>query len=478
MKQDIKGIIRSVDRSDWKKVDVEFGKEHLGIFVPPDCRILSMKEMPVVADPRDAVRKAFAKPIQSPPLAEVIRRKVKHPEEAAVAVTVSDITRPVPYKGEGGLLMPLLHELEKSGVRRSNIYFIIGTGMHRLSTRQEEEEILGEDICRSFRIFNHDCEDSGSLSYVGKTRTGGDVYVNAAFRRADIRIATGLVESHFMAGFSGGRKAVCPGLVDRRTIQKFHSPAFLESPLADNLVLEGNPCHEEALEVAKTVGVDFIVNVNIDRDKRLLNVVAGDLAAAHREACEFVRSYAAVEVDHEFDIVLTHAGYVGLNHYQAEKAACHTRPIVKNTGTVIIAADNRDADPIGSPEYKSLIHLLKLQGADGYLNLLRSPGWTFTRDQWGPEMWGKVIRKIGEQGLIYCAPAIPRENYGTLPGLCGPDFLDNEDVSSATDRERAAEMVQNALLFAYGKYRRAGIWPSSAFISEGPYAVPVVKRRN
>ncbi|MDX9821448.1 MAG: nickel-dependent lactate racemase [Syntrophales bacterium] len=475
MKQEIRKIVGSVDISGWKKVEVEYGKSHLEISVPPDCRVLTMKEMPAIADPPAAIRAALAKPISSPPLVEIVRRKAKRPEDVAVAITVSDITRPVPYKGTNGIMTPVLQELAAAGIRRSNITIVVGTGMHRPSTDQEKLDMLGEEVCRDYRIVDHDCEDLASLAYVGKTRSGGDVHVNAVFHRADLRIATGLVESHFMAGVSGGRKSICPGLVDRRTIQKFHSPAFLESPFADNLILEGNPCHEESLEVALTVGVDFIVNVNLDRDMRLLKVVAGDLVAAHREAYEFVKGYAAIEVDEPFDIVLTHGGYVGMNHYQTEKAACHALPIVKKTGTIIIAADNRDADPIGGLEYRSLLHLLKLQGADGYLRILQSPSWTFTKDQWGPEEWGKVVRKVGEEGLIYCAPAIPREQYCMLPGRCGLDFLCESDSPSASDLKKAAEMVQNAFLFAYNDHRRNSERPSTAFIREGPYAVPMLK---
>ncbi|OPY89936.1 MAG: hypothetical protein A4E73_02741 [Syntrophaceae bacterium PtaU1.Bin231] len=474
-KEEIREIAGAVDRSGWKKVEVEYGKDFLEISVPPDCRVLTMKEMPVIADSPAAIRAALARPIQSPTLAEIVRRKAKRPEDVTVAITVSDITRPVPYKGENGIMAPLLQELAAAGIGRSNITIVVGTGMHRPSTEREKLVMLGEEVCRDYRIVDHDCEDLDSLAHVGKTRTGGDVYVNAVFHRADVRIATGLVESHFMAGVSGGRKSICPGLVDRRTIQKFHSPAFLESPLADNLILEGNPCHEESLEVALTVGVDFIVNVNLDRDMRLLKVVAGDLVAAHREAYEFVRGYAAIVVDEPFDIVLTHGGYVGMNHYQTEKAACHALPIVKKTGTIIIAADNRDADPIGGLEYRSLLHLLKLQGADGYLRILQSPSWNFTKDQWGPEEWGKVVRKVGEEGLIYCAPAISREEYCMLPGRCGLDFLCEADSPSETDLKKAAEMVQNAFLFAWDRQRRNRERPSTAFIREGPYAVPMLK---
>ncbi|HOG18497.1 MAG TPA: lactate racemase domain-containing protein, partial [Syntrophales bacterium] len=284
MKEDIRSVVCRVDTSGWKTVHVEYGANALEIAVPQDCRVLTMKDMPVVGDPQRAIADALAHPIGSDRIADIVKKKSKPPGKLSAAVTVSDITRPVPYKGKNGILSPILRELEGAGIDRSNIVIVVGNGMHRPSTAQERIDMYGEDICRDYRIADHNCDDAASLTHVGKTRSGGDVFVNSTFFNADIRIATGLVESHFMVGVSGGRKAVCPGLVDTRTIQKFHSPAFLESPFADNLILEGNPCHEESLEIAKTVGVDFLVNVNLDKDMRLLKVVAGDLVAAHREA--------------------------------------------------------------------------------------------------------------------------------------------------------------------------------------------------
>jgi len=476
MKENIQSVVSRVDISGWKTVHVEYGADALEIAVPRDCRILTMRDMPVIEDPQSAIADALAHPIGSDRIAGIVRKKSKPPGQLSAAVTVSDITRPVPYKGKNGILLPVLRELEEAGIVRSHIVIVVGNGMHRPSTERERIDMYGEDICRDYRIVDHNCDDSASLTHVGKTRTGGDVFVNSIFFNADIRIATGLVESHFMVGCSGGRKAVCPGLVDTRTIQKFHSPAFLESPFADNLILEGNPCHEESLEIAQTVGVDFIVNVNLDKNMRLLKVVAGDLVAAHREAYLFVRNFAAVESDEEFDIVLTHGGYVGRNHYQTVKAAYNALPVVKKTGTIIVAADNRDVEPIGGLEYRSLLHLLKLQGAQGYMKILENPSWIFTKDQWEPEMWAKVLRKIGEEGLVYCTLAIPREDHELLPGQCGLDFL-CETGATAPPLKRATEMVQNAFLVAYDRQRRNAANPRTAFVREGPYAVPVLISR-
>ena len=454
---------------------MEFGQNILEVSVPANCAELSMKEVPILPNPQKAIEEAFLNPINSPPLEEIIRKKGKPPGEMSVAIAVSDITRPVPYKGENGILPPLLKRLESSGIKRENIKIIVATGMHRASTDEEKVEMYGKEVVEQYTILDHDCENNALLESIGKTKRGTHVYVNRNFYFADVKIATGLVESHFFTGISGGRKSICPGLVDVKTIQKFHGPYYLEDPHATNLVLEGNPCHEEALEVAQTVGVDFIVNVNLDRDLRLTRVFTGDMVEANLKAFEMIKGYAEIPLEREFDIVLTHGGYVGRDHYQTAKAGVGALPAVKEGGIIIIAANNRDPiQPIGSTEYKTLIHLLKIQGPDRYLGLLQNPNWQFTKDQWEPEVWGKVIRKVGEEGLIYCTIEISKEDHCLLPGVCGLDLLKGKRKTPTL--EKAQEMVQNAVLLAISRYHGKGIEPTMAFIREGPYAVPILRK--
>ena len=154
-------------------------------------------------------------------------KKGKPPEKLSVAIAVSDITRPVPYKGENGILLPLLNRMESSGIPKQNIKIIVATGMHRASTHEEKVEMVGEEIVQQYTILDHDCENNDLLESIGKTQRGTNVYVNRDFYFSDLKIATGLVESHFMTGISGGRKSICPGLVDVKTIQQFHNPPYL-----------------------------------------------------------------------------------------------------------------------------------------------------------------------------------------------------------------------------------------------------------
>ena len=471
MRPELERLLASANLRGWKEVGVEYGAGEIAVRVPPGCQVLEMREAPPLTDPAGAIREAMARPIGSPPLHEIARAKRKDPASPSVCIATSDITRPVPYRGEAGILAPLLGELLRAGVPRENVTLLVGTGTHRPSTLEEKVAMFGADVAGAWRVVDHDCDDEAGLRRVGRTRSGTEILVNRHWVDADLRIATGLVESHFMAGVSGGRKAVCPALVSRRTIERFHSVEFLDSPLATNLVLEGNPCHEESLEIARKIGVDLTISTVLDRRLKLVGVYAGDLEASHLAAVRQVRDIVAVRLEREYDVVLTHGGYVGINHYQNAKAACNALPAVRQKGFVILVARERDQDPVGPLTYRTLLHLLKLQGWEGYLETLRSPGWRFTRDQWEPQMWGKVLAKVGEEGMIYCSALLPQREAEIVPGRLGWEFLPAEPP--AAEEERARAMVQNAIAACALDPRWRGERPSFAFVKEGPYAVPL-----
>ncbi len=471
MNSDVARIIQGADMAGWKTVAVEYADQSLPIRVPAECSVLQMTEVPPLRDPRGAIRRSIQQPIGCKQLPEILRGKGKPAGDLTVCITTSDITRPVPYKGESGILPPLLELLLLAGIRRDKITLLVGTGTHRASTRDEKVAMFGKDVVAQYTILDHACDDQAGLVDIGTTTTGTAILINRAYYEADVKIATALVESHFMAGASGGRKAICPALVSRKTIEKFHSVRFLDSPRATNLVLEGNPCHEKAVEIATKVGADFIINTVLDRRLQLIDVFSGDLLQAHAKAVELLRRVVTIPVEREYDIVLTHGGYVGINHYQNAKAAVNALPVVANGGCIVLAACERDEDPIGPAEYKTLLHLLKLQGHDRYLATLLNPSWRFTKDQWEPQMWGKVLAKVGEEGLVYCSARLSRAAHQLVPGRMGWDYLPDDPPDE--DAERARAMVQNALVYAVHHPRWRGATPSVAFIPEGPYAVPV-----
>lgn len=464
-------VARGADLSGWKEVAVEYGADAFSIRVPETCRILEMKEALPLPDPRASIIASLREPIGAKPLPEVVGSKGKPVDQVTVCIATSDITRPVPYKGESGILPPLLQMLQHAGVRRERITLLVGTGTHRPSTQDEKEAMFGPEVAAQYPIVDHDCDNAAMLVNIGRTKSDTEILINRVYYEADVKIATGLVESHFMAGVSGGRKAICPALVGARTIERFHGARVLSSPLATDLVLEGNPCHEEALEIAKRAGADFTINTVLNRRSQLVGVFSGDLELAHAKAVGVVRAIVTVPVEREYDVVLTHGGYVGINHYQNAKAAVGALPVVKPRGFLILAACERDEDPVGPTTYKTLLHLLKLQGPDGYLSTLLNPEWKFTRDQWEPQMWAKVLAKIGTDGLIYCSATLSRSAHQIVPGDTGWNYLPHD--AFANDRERTQAMTQNALIYAVTHPRWGGGVPAVAFIKEGPYAVPV-----
>lgn len=247
---------------------------------------------------------------------------------------------------------------------------------------------------------------------------------------------------------------------------------FLEHPNATNLILDGNPCHEEALEVAQTVGVDFMISTTLDNRLSITGVFAGDLVKAHLAAFDAMKEFVKIPIDKPYDIVLTHGSYVGRDHYQSVKAAVNAMPAVRENGLIVMAANTCDAEPIGSREYKTLLHLFKILGPDGYIAILKHPDWVFTKDQWEPEMWGKPFRKVGSDGIIYCAPQIPEEDFKIIPGVSGYQFID-KNAAFNSNKEKAAAMFQNAVIYAVHHPRFKGKDPSMAFIAEGPYAIPM-----
>jgi nickel-dependent lactate racemase len=472
MKDKIAGIIANADTKDWKQIEVEFGDDFLDISVPPQCEILQMKKMLPLTQSKQEITNALNNPIGSAHLSEIIQSKGKPVDEITVCVTVSDITRPAPYRGDNGILLPLFEIIEKTGVKREHIVIVIGNGMHRASTLDERIYMYGKKVVDNYRIVDHNCEDLSSQVLAAHTTRGTEVYLNKIFYDSDIKVITGLVESHFMAGVSGGRKAVCPALVNTTTIQRFHGVEFLENPNATNLILDGNPCHEEALEVAKTVGVDFMISTTLDNKLSTTGVFAGDLVDAHLTAVEAMKEFVRIPIDVPYDIVLTHAGYVGRDHYQSAKAAVNAMPAVKENGLLVMVANNVDIEPIGSQEYQTLLHLFKILGPDRYISILQHPDWLFTKDQWEPEMWGKPFRKVGDDGLIYCAPQIPAEKFKIIPGVSGYDLVP-QNTEFDSDPAKAKTMFQNAIIYAVHHPRFDGRKPTIAFIEEGPYAIPM-----
>ena len=459
-----------MDTSSWKQISLEYSESSLKVKVPPYCDVLHMDHVPALENPKREIENALSNPIGSRPIEEIVSSHKRPPSKLSVAIAVSDNTRPVPYSGKrkDGILLPLLMRLKRAGIKERNVKIIVATGTHLPTSRHWKEQAFGEFITSRYRIIDHDCT-SPDLSFIGNIE-GISVKVNRHFLEADVHIITGLVEPHFMAGLSGGRKAVCPGLVNFEAIQLFHGTKFLDSPQATNLVLDDNPCHNFALKVARKARVDFSVNVVLNGEMRLAGVFAGDLEKAHLEAARKVKRYSLIPVEQEYDIVLTHGGKVAVNHYQAAKAAYGASPIIKKGGLVILVAHNSDKEPVGKDDYKRVMRILKERGPGKFSEFIKRKDWEFVPDQWQAQKWDQFFKKIGSfDRLIYCTTNIAPADLKKLPGKSGYDFIRGKDV-------RIEQMVQNAIFYAVDEMRQKVKKPKMALIKEGPYAVPVLKK--
>ena len=382
-----------------KNVRLLYGKDGLTVSVPASAAVLTGSPAPPLANPHQAVREALARPINAPPLAELVAAR----GPATVAITISDITRPVPNKV---FLPPMLEVLNAAGVADSQIAIIIGTGMHRPSTPAEREILIGGDIASRVEVIDHVAADPATLVRISDAAAGGQpVSVNRRFAQADLRIVTGYIEPHFMAGFSGGRKGVCPALVDLATLQRFHGYETLADPRADNGVLEGNPCHEIALSVARKVGVDFLFNVAISLDRQIAGIYCGELEAAHLAGCKDVARWTTAEIDGPFDLVVTNGGGFPLDQtfYQTVKGMCTALPALEPGSTLLQVS--HCGERLGSQAYTEL-----MLGYDNdwrrFLGDIQRHKDRTLLDQWELQMQCRVLARIGREGLWFVSDGI------------------------------------------------------------------------
>lgn len=365
------------------RVRLEYGRTGLWVELPDDkvVRKLAYKEVVPLADPARALRRVLASPTGTPSLAQLAAGR------RDACILICDITRPVPNEQ---ILRPMLETLEGAGIPREKILILVATGLHRPNHGPELVEMVGQYIFDNYRIENHDGLSLDQHTYLGESPRGVPMWIDSRYVRADLKIATGLIEPHLMAGFSGGRKLICPGIAALETVKVWHSPAFLEHPKADCGILEGNPVHEENTWIGREAGCDFIVNVVIDAERRPLAYVAGDMVAAFEQGVEFVRSVVRDTVKAPVDIVVTcGAGYpLDTTFYQSVKGMTGALPIVREGGTIVLAASMSEG--IGSPQFQELFR--DHPSLDVFLERILS-GKYFKLDQWQLEEMAKVCRK-------------------------------------------------------------------------------------
>jgi len=428
-------------------VELKYGRRGLRAEIPAQvaCTVLRTEAAAALVDEEAAVNASLYHPIGGRPLAEIAHSRVSRRIGSATAsITVSDITRPVP----NSLIVPqVLNVLNTAGIADEQIAVIVGTGLHRASTEQEIAEILGADVPRRCRVISHVARDRSTLAYLGETSRGTPIWVNRRFVEADVRIAVSLIEPHFMAGFSGGRKAVCPGLAGVDTVRVLHGPEMLSHPNVREGCLAGNPFHEEATEIARRAGLDFVISVTLNEQRRITGVYSGDPESAHAAGCAAAARNSTVWVPEPVDsVITTSAGYpLDLTFYQSVKAMTAALPILKKGGTLIVVSSCDEG--VGSLDFTTL--MLGTASVKEFRNRLKDPGF-FVPDQWQFQM---MCRALETAQVLYFSTGIPAEILAKL--FVTPIASVEEGIARALERH--------------------GPRTSFAIIPEGPYVMPSVR---
>src|SRR5919106_4931234 len=425
------------------RVDLNYGRGMLPVELADDLEVTVVRKppMPVLPHPEAAIQQALAKPVDAPPLAELARQATR------ACILICDITRPVP----NGLFLPLMiRELLDAGLAPDAITVLVATGLHRPNEGEELEELVGSSwVMETVRVENHFARDDAAHVDLGVTPTRGTpVKLDRRFVEADLRIATGLVEPHFMAGWSGGRKVIAPGVAHKDTITTFHSARFMAHPNAANCILDGNPLHEEQLEVVRMLGGALALNTVIDEERRLSFVNFGEIVESHLQAVAHMRAFAEVPLREKFRTVVTSAaGYpLDKTYYQTVKGMVGPLEILDQPGDLIIASECSEG--MGSAEFIDAQRRLVQGGAERFLEEITRKRFADI-DEWQTEMQLKPMRlgsiRLFSEGLDEAARQ-----------LTGVELIGSIEEAVAASVARSGD-------------RRVAVIP------EGPYVVPVYR---
>src|SRR3954467_12004626 len=346
------------------QVELAYGEDGLVIEVPDDAEVVVPRDPPGLANEETAVREAVRPWLRNlvPP----------------VAVVFPDLTRPFPHKT---VLPPLLSELARVGHRRDAVRLMCATGTHRQGTDAEMRALVGDEIVDRYPIHDHVAADLDAHSPVGEV-DGVPILIDKAYLECRSQIVTGFVEPHFFAGFSGGPKAVCPGLAALPTVLEAHSPARIAHASATWLSMRGNPVHDFVRAATALAPPNLSVDVTINGVGGLTGIWVSPLPHGHRAACAFVEQTAVTHLDRPADVVVTtNAGHpLDPNLYQAVKGLAAAERVVADGGTIVAAAACVDGVPSGS-------HFADLLSQPDFLDVDSTP------DQWQLQVLGRVLRR-------------------------------------------------------------------------------------
>ncbi|HET7784540.1 MAG TPA: nickel-dependent lactate racemase [Myxococcales bacterium] len=419
------------------RIELSFGRGTLPVDLPAGLEVTVIRKpaMPVLQDAGAAVRAALDRPVGARPLIEEARGK------KSACILICDVTRPVP---NALLLQPIVRDLMAAGMPAAGITVLVATGLHRPNLGAELDELVGDPwVQETVRVENHYARNDEDHLDLGFTPSGTPVKLDRRFVQAELKLVTGLVEPHFMAGYSGGRKVIAPGVAHRDTITTFHSERFMSNPRAENCVLSGNPLHEEQLVIAGMVGPVLSADVVIDEARRLSFISFGEVVQSHARAVAFAERHARVPVSRRFKTVVTSAAGHPLDktYYQTVKGMVAPLDILEPGGNLIVASECSEG--MGSAGFVEAQRRLLRLGPDGFLREIAKKRFADI-DEWQTQMQIKSMRAGRIQ--LYCTGPVDR----ALTGVAAI-----ESVARAVE-ESAREMRD----------------PQVAVVPEGPYVVP------
>ncbi|MBN1483270.1 MAG: nickel-dependent lactate racemase [Chloroflexia bacterium] len=342
--------------------NVPYGRKEIRFDLPPGLRgtVLESKFVPSLEDVAAAVRQAMAQPVGSPRLRDLAQA------DDTVVIVFTDITRACP---DALLVEALLEELHAAGVPAEQITFLCGVGLHRPSTTEEKVVKLGAEVVRRYTVIDHDARDPDMLVDLGQTESGIPLSVNRLAYEADLLIATGIVEPHQYAGYSGGAKTLSVGAAGEAMIAYTHGPHMLEQPGTRLGRIEGNPFRAALNESARRAGLRFVLNVVQDDAKRVVGVRAGDPVGAFSELVELARGLYEVPIPQQYDVVVAGIGFPkDANVYQASRGPTYLHfaptPVAKAGGTYIVPAPCQEGAGEGAGEqrfYRALKEAVRME---------------------------------------------------------------------------------------------------------------------
>ena len=359
------------------KIQLAYGEDHLTIERPDErTAVITPNEREGISDERTAIHTALDAPTAGTSLRQLVKTDTR------ICILFTDNTRATPNDRMIPWLLDYL-----SFVPNENIILLNQLGTHRPNSRAELEKMLTKEVVNNYRVLNAEPENREAHVQFGTTRDGTPALINRHAVEADLRIVTGFIEPHFFAGFSGGPKGIMPGVAALETVMSNHGAENIAATNATFGITYGNPIWEEMLAIAQRTGPKFILNVTLNNSRQITNVFSGDLIEAHKTGCEFVKRSAMQAVTEPFDVVVTtNSGYpLDLNLYQGVKGMSAGARILKEGGTLILAAECREGVPSGSELDKLLRYA---QNPEEILTLLSTP--VFVR----PEQWQAQIQAL------------------------------------------------------------------------------------